>query len=244
MRQSDIFSIRLTRLTTTQIILVVAAHPDDEILGCGGAMARHATEGDEVHILFLAEGVTARYPHADLEAAAAEIEAREEMARQAAKQLGAQEPCFIRNPDNRLDMVPLIDLAKLVERKIVSVTPSTIYTHHGGDLNIDHRRVHEAVVTACRPMATHPVKSIYGFEVLSSTDWALSNAFEPFRPRLFIDIADYLERKLGALDCYEGELRPFPHPRSREAAMALAKCRGATAGCLAAEGFEVLRQIR
>lgn len=226
-----------------QIVLVVAAHPDDEALGCGGAMARHAAEGDKVHILFLAEGVTARYPSADLQAAAGEIEARETMGRNAAQAVGAEPPRFVRNPDNRLDTVALIDLAKEVEREIAALEPALIYTHHGGDLNLDHRRVHDAVVTACRPVEGHPVRAIYSFEVLSSTDWTHSDAFARFRPQHFVDIGAYLDRKLAAIDCYAGEMRAFPHPRSREAIIALAQHRGAASGCRAAEAFAVLRQV-
>jgi LmbE family N-acetylglucosaminyl deacetylase len=225
-------------------VLIVAAHPDDEALGCGGAIARHVAENERVNILFLAEGGTARYPSADLNAAISDIEAREEAARKAAKVLGAQLPVFIRNPDNRLDTVPLIDLAKSIEKTVSELKPAIIYTHHGGDLNVDHRRVHEAVLTACRPMDGHPVKAIYAFEVCSSTEWALSNAFAPFRPNHFVDIAPHLDRKLAALECHAMEMRPFPHPRSYDAVKALAQFRGAMCGCLAAEAFEVVRQVR
>jgi N-acetylglucosamine malate deacetylase 1 len=226
-----------------KVVLVIAAHPDDEALGCGGTIARHAAEGDRVHILFLAEGVTARHPKADLKAAAGAIGAREEMARQAAKQMGAVVSRFVRNPDNRLDTVPLIELSKEVEKEIAALAPAVIYTHHGGDLNLDHRRVHDAVVTACRPVAGHPVKSIFSFEVLSSTEWTHSSAFAPFRPQHFVDISGYIDRKMAAIEAYKGEMRQFPHPRSREAIMALAQYRGAASGCLAAEAFAVLRQV-
>ena len=230
-------------MSSNNIVLVVAAHPDDEVLGCGGTLARRSAEGDSVYILFLAEGVTARYPSADLGAAADEIEAREAAARQAAKQMGAEEPRFVRNPDNRLDTVPLIELSKEIEKEIASLTPSVIYTHHGGDLNLDHRRVHDAVVTACRPVAGHPVKSIYSFEVLSSTEWTHTGALPHFRPQYFVDISDYMDRKLAAIEAYDVEMRSFPHPRSPEAVKALAQFRGAASGCPAAEGFVLLRQI-
>lgn len=225
-------------------ILFVVAHPDDEALGCGGAIARHVAEKDRVHILFLVEGGTARYPSAELNVAMSDVEVREEGGRNAAKLLGAEPPLFVRNPDNRLDTVPLIELAKIVELNISELEPSIIYTHHGGDLNIDHRRVHEAVVTACRPVNGHPVKSIYAFEVPSSTEWALSSTYQPFRPNHFVDITQYLDHKIRALECHHAEMRPFPHPRSYDAIRALAQLRGATCGCLAAEAFEVIRQVR
>ncbi len=224
-------------------ILVVAAHPDDESLGCGGTIARYAAEGAVVHILFLAEGVTARNPSADQSTARVEIEAREAAARAAASVLGAAEPVFIRNPDNRLDTVPLIELAKAVEAEVAACSPSTVLTHHGGDLNIDHRRVHEAVLTACRPLPGYPIRAIYGFEVASSTEWAMSEALAPFRPQRFVDIENTLDQKLKALKCYSAELRPFPHPRSERAIRSLAHTRGSATGVGAAEGFTVLREL-
>jgi LmbE family N-acetylglucosaminyl deacetylase len=225
-------------------ILVVAAHPDDEVLGCGGVIARHTADGDRVHILFMAEGGTARQPSVNWDDALGEIEHREEGARNAAEILGAEPPIFVRNPDNRLDSVALIDLAKTVEKTVSDLDPSIVYTHHGGDLNIDHRRVHDAVLTACRPVEGHPVKSIYAFEVCSSTEWALSGAYEAFRPNHFVDISEHLERKIAALEQHGTEMRPFPHPRSYDALRALARLRGATCGCPAAEAFQVLRQVR
>ena len=225
-------------------VLVVAAHPDDDVLGCGGVVARHATDNDCVHILFMAEGGTARQPSVSLEQAAGDIASREDCARRSAEILGASPPLFVRNPDNRLDTVPLIDLAKNIEKVIADLRPSIVYTHHGGDLNIDHRRVHEAVLTACRPMAACPVDSIYAFEVSSSTEWALSSAYDAFRPNHFVDITDYLDKKIAALQCHHAEMRPFPHPRSYDAVIALARIRGATCGHQAAEAFQVVRQTR
>jgi len=224
-------------------VLIIAAHPDDEALGCGGTIARHADAGDRVHVVFLAEGVTARQDVPDLNALADALRRREDGAAAVARILGAESPVFHRLPDNRLDGLPLIDLAKLVEREIARIGPDIIYTHHGGDLNIDHRLTHQAVLTACRPLPGARVRAIYTFEVPSSTEWGGAATGGGFTPTRFVDIAGQLQRKLDALACYGDEMRPFPHPRSREAIEALARSRGAASGLAAAEAFMVVREI-
>lgn len=225
------------------MVLVIAAHPDDEALGCGGVIARHADAGDRVHVVFLADGVTGRQDAPDLDALADALRRREDGAAAAARILGAEPPVFHRLPDNRLDGVPLIDLAKLVEREVARVEPDIVYTHHGGDLNIDHRLTHQAVLTACRPLPGSPVRAIYAFEVPSSTEWGGAMTGGGFAPTRFVDIAGQLQRKLEALACYGDEMRPFPHPRSREAVEALVRLRGAASGLDAAEAFMVVREI-
>ena len=217
-------------------ILVVAAHPDDEVLGCGGTIARHAAEGDNVHILILAEGATARDG-----SGGEELTALRAAARNAAEVLGAEPPDFLGLPDNRLDRLPLLDVIKPIEAVVANVKPAVVYTHHGGDLNVDHRVVHQAVLTACRPLPDSPVRAIYAFETVSSTEWA-SPDDEPFRPTRFVDITEQLERKLKALGAYGMEVRPAPHARSLENVSALATHRGAGAGLTAAEAFMVVRE--
>jgi N-acetylglucosamine malate deacetylase 1 len=223
--------------------LIVAAHPDDEALGCGGTIAKIAEAGGEVHVLFLSEGVTARDETCDLIASAPEIAKREENARAAARVLGAQEPHFLRLPDNRLDQMDLIDIAKLVEAEIRRVTPATIYCHHGADLNVDHRITFQSVLTACRPISGLPVQRIYSWETNSSTEWATPEIGPGFVPNRFVEISDTLDKKRESIDCYAEEMRPFPHPRSWQAIEALARWRGATSGLLAAEAFQVIREI-
>jgi LmbE family N-acetylglucosaminyl deacetylase len=225
-------------------VLIVAAHPDDEILGCGGLVARHAAAGDRVNTLILAEGDTARQPRRDGDDdAAAKIEALRGAARAAAKILGAEPPHFAGLPDNRMDSLMLLDIVKHVEAAVERLAPSLVYTHHGGDLNIDHRLTHQAVITACRPLPGSPVHGIYSFETASSTEWGSREIDAGFRPTRFVDIGDFLDAKLRALDCYEAEMRPFPHARSREAVEARARVRGAEAGLAAAEAFGVIREI-
>lgn len=219
-------------------ILVVAAHPDDEALGCGGTIAGHAADGDAVHILFLADGVAAR-DSADTDA----VEQRKEYARAAARILGAAETAFAGLPDNRMDTVALLDIVQVIENEIARLQPAIVYTHHGGDLNIDHRIAHQATLTACRPLPDAPVTAIYTFETLSSTEWGSQDSHAAFQPNRFIDISAHMDTKLAALDCYDGEMRPFPHPRSPEAVSALAQLRGSAAGVAAAEAFQIVREV-
>jgi LmbE family N-acetylglucosaminyl deacetylase len=219
-------------------VLVVAAHPDDEVLGCGGTMAKHADRGDDVASLFLADGVGARGPEDD-----DALTARMAAAADAARLLGCGPSTHMNFADNQLDSVPLLELVKAVERRVEEFGPERIYTHHHGDLNIDHRLTHEAVLTACRPLAGRCVREIYGFEVLSSTEWSGPSEARAFLPNHFENIEDFLDRKLDALAAYEMELAPFPHPRSPEAVRALAALRGANSGFLAAEAFMLVRSL-
>lgn len=223
-------------------VLVVAAHPDDEVLGCGGTIARHAADGDEVHVLLVAEGATSRDPERDPQARGQEIEALQDAAARAAQILGAEAPRFAGLPDNRLDGVDLLEVVKMVEGAVAELRPAVVYTHHGGDLNVDHRIVHRAAVTACRPLPGSCVRAVYAFETVSSTEWA-SSAGDAFHAARFVDITRHLEVKKRALACYASEMRAFPHARSIEAVEALARLRGASAGVEAAEAFSVVREV-
>jgi len=224
-------------------VLVVAAHPDDEILGCGGTMARLAREGHEVRIAILAEGMSSRYVQRE-DADQQQLKHLHARAQQAANKVGAKELVLCKLPDNRLDTVPLLDVVKLVEELITRFRPEAIYTHHPGDLNVDHGVVHRAVLTATRPVAGQWVREIYAFEVPSSTEWAFQRLEPVFRPSVFVDIAETLDTKLEALACYDTETRKFPHPRSAEALRAIAARWGSVAGLPAAEAFELIRSVR
>lgn len=226
----------------SRTVLLVAAHPDDEALGCSGTLARHAAAGDAVHFLFLAEGVTARDPVCDIPARAQDIAARKEMARAAAAAMGGKAPRFLDLPDNRLDGVELLTVVKQVEATIAELRPAAIYTNHANDLNVDHRIAHQAVLTACRPLAGAPVRAIYAFETLSSTEWEPAGLGRPFQPTRYVDISAHLAAKRAAIAAYGVEMRPFPHPRSPEAIEALWKMRGAQAGMAAAEAFVTVRE--
>ncbi len=223
-------------------VLVVAAHPDDEVLGCGGVIARHVDAGDSVDIVLMAEGITSREAAGNA-STEHQRDALRVAAVSAAEILGARTPRFVGLPDNRMDALDLLDIVKQVESVVAEVDPEIIYTHHAFDLNIDHRLTHQAVLTACRPFVGNNVRSIYSFEVLSSTEWSTPVAGQAFVPIRFADISATLTRKLEAMECYASEIREFPHPRSREAIVALAKLRGATAGLEAAEAFVPIREV-
>lgn len=218
-------------------ILAIAAHPDDEALGVAGTLARHAAEGDAVHIVFLADGEGARGSKDNLSE-------RRDAAQKAGDILGAKSVSFHDFPDNQMDTVPLLDVAQAVEKIIDEVKPQIIYTHHGGDLNVDHQVTHRAVLTACRPMPESGIEEIYGFEVLSSTEWASPDQDTSFRPTHHVDISDYYDQKKKSLKCYDAEMRAFPHARSYEAVEALAVLRGAQVGLKKAESFTCLRSVR
>jgi LmbE family N-acetylglucosaminyl deacetylase len=224
-------------------VLVIAAHPDDEVLGCGGTMARLAQEGCEVHIAIMGEGLTSRHAQRN-EADAKHLARLHQRVHEAAAKVGAKDVVLFKLPDNRLDTVPLLELVKLVEELIQKLQPEVIYTHHAGDLNIDHGLVHRAVLTATRPLTGQSVREIYAFEVPSSTEWAFSQLQPVFRPNVFVDVGRTLEAKIAGLACYDSETRPFPHPRSPEALRAIAVRWGSVAGCQAAEAFELVRSVR
>jgi LmbE family N-acetylglucosaminyl deacetylase len=225
-------------------ILVLAAHPDDEVLGCGGAMARHAAAGDEVISVILAEGITSRDDQRDRDRRTDELSALGVAARQANNILGVKETILHDFPDNRMDSLPRLDVVKVVEALIDKYSPEVIYSHHRGDVNVDHRRIHDAVVTACRPMpGKHRVETVLFFEVASSTEWQPPGSAVPFTPDWFVDVSEHLSAKLDALRAYQSEMRPWPHARSIEAVEHLARWRGANIGVPAAEAFKLGRQL-
>ena len=219
----------------TNTVLVIAAHPDDEVLGCGGAIARHTALGDQVHVLFMADGETSRTSLVkDLE------EKRRHAAQGAMDVLGVGERIFLDWPDNRLDTIPMLDLVQSIEPVIMRLCPDIIYTHFDGDLNIDHQQTARAVFTACRPQPEFSVTKIICFEVLSSTEW---NPTQHFTPNYWVDVSDYLSVKEEALSFYDTEMRDYPHSRSYHNVRQLAGVRGATIGAEYAEAFMIVRMI-
>ena len=224
-------------------VLVVAAHPDDEVLGCGGTIARHADAGDQVQVLIVAEGATSRQQQRDRNQASDELSALAQAAQKAGAILGAQGVELLDLPDNRLDSLDRLDLIKQIEERIARHQPQVVYVHHAGDVNIDHRRLHEAVVTACRPTPGQPVRLLLSFEVASSSEWQPPGSAPAFQPNWFVDISGQWQRKRDALVAYASEMRPWPHARSLEALEHLARWRGAQVGVEAAEAFCLLRQV-
>jgi len=218
-------------------VLVVVAHPDDEVLGCGGVIAKHIVQGDSVHILFMTDGVASRNESKNnaVERLAA--------AQDAAQILGINSFVNADFPDNKMDSIPLLDVVKEIEDQITQLQPEIIYTHHIGDLNIDHQVTHKAVMTACRPQPDFCVKEIYALKVLSSTEWNTPGV-EVFSPNVFIDITDYIDIKKQALEVYSKEMRQPPHSRSIDNVLRLNTFRGNSVGMKYAEAFMILRVIR
>ena len=222
----------------SKTVLVVAAHADDEALGCGGAIARHSSVGDTVHVVFVADGVTSRSG-----AGGAELAQRQRATEYARNILGIRATTFLGLSDNRLDSLPLLDIVQPLEAIVARLAPELVYTHHYGDLNVDHRVTHQAVMTACRPLPGATVREILTFEVMSSTDWS-SVGLAPFLPNLFVDIGAQLDVKMRALEAYGLEMRAPPHSRSLIHARYLAQHHGHCVGVDAAEAFMVMRAIR
>jgi len=219
-------------------ILIVAAHPDDEVLGCGGTVAKLAEEGNLIYCLFLGRGKASRYS-GRTSLVQKEQKVLEKEAKKSAKILGISKVFFENFPDQQYDTIPFIHLVHAIEKIKRKLKPEIIFTHHSGDLNLDHKIVFQAVVTASRPLENEPVRKIYSFENLSSSEWGK----EAFPPNLFVDIKKTLGKKLKALKAYRSELREFPHPRSLKSVENLAKIRGAEAGIETAEAFEQIREI-
>lgn len=216
-------------------ILVIATHPDDEVLGCGGTMARSASKGDEVHVLVVTRGIPELYPAEFIEKIRAELH-------EAHNVLKVTQAHFLDFPAPKMDTVPQHELADGIKNIIEEIGPQTIYLPHGGDIHVDHRAVYLATLVAARPMDSSMVRQLLCYETLSETEWAPPTRDSMFIPTVFVNIADHLETKLKAMSCYRSQLRSSPHPRSLETIRSLAQYRGATVGYPAAEAFSLIRQ--
>ena len=221
-------------------VLVIAAHPDDEVLGCGGTISKHILKGDLVKVLIAAEGITSRVNENDQKN---KLKALKQSAIEANKILGVNDVSFESLPDNRLDKLLKLEVIQIIEKYLSIFDPNIIYTHHCGDVNIDHQILHEAVVTACRPLPGRKVEKILFFEVPSSTEWQTPFSKIPFVPNWFVNIEKTLDQKLKSLEKYDFEMRKWPHPRSLEGVKTLALWRGSTAGMKSAEAFILGRNI-
>ncbi len=221
-------------------VLVVAAHPDDEILGCGATIAKMKKNGFEVFTLILGEGVTSRDTKRDRNSKINEIKLLNDEIKEANDLIGASNVFIYDFPDNRFDTVAFLDIVKVIEDVKESIEPSIIFTHFSNDLNVDHQITSKAVLTATRPMAGQCVKEIYSFEILSSTEW---NYPLKFSPNYFVDITATVDIKIEAMKKYKSELKNYPHPRSLDGIELTAKQWGMKVGLDYAEAFEVLRII-
>ncbi|MFC2156068.1 PIG-L deacetylase family protein [Acidobacteriota bacterium] len=221
--------------------LIIAAYPDDEIIGCGGTAARLIKEGQEVFTLILGEGITARDKKRSREKRKDEINLLKQQVIDANKVIGVKDVFVYAFPDNRFDSVPLLDVVKTIEEVYQQVGPDVVFTHFKDDLNIDHRITFQAVLTAFRPMAGQTVKEIYSFEVLSSTEWGFPLTFSP---DCFFDISDTITFKAKAMEKYKSELGEYPHPRSIKGIYLNAENWGMKTGMAYAEAFKTVRILR
>ncbi len=225
--------------------MIVVAHPDDELLGLGATMHKLIyTQGVITHVIILGEGITSRSNSRDIEKWKKELEMHHENMMRAGEIIGYHSLKSYDFSDNRFDAHNLLDIVKVIEQEKREFRPDIIFTHHGGDLNIDHQLTFKAVVTACRPMEEETVRCIITFETPSATEWQASTDPRRFVPNLFISIDEEdLNKKCLAMEAYKFESRSFPHPRSSESLRILAAYRGLSVGTQLAEAFEIVRLI-
>lgn len=226
-------------------ILLVVAHPDDELLGLGASMNRFILDyGVYVKVVILGEGITSRSEVRDVERWQEELKVHRENTQNAIKAIGYHELAMKDFPDNRFDTVPLLSIIKSIENEIEQFNPECIFTHHGGDVNIDHQRTFEAVITACRPIPGQKVNTIITFETPSGTEWRSPSDPRHFLPNFFVEVSlNNLNAKILGMESYEFEKRPYPHPRSPDALTIQAQRWGVSIGTELAEAFCIIRQI-
>lgn len=222
-------------------ILIVAAHPDDEVLGCFGTVARFIKQGYEAYTLILGEGKTSRDEKRVIEKNKNEIAILNNEIKKANGIIGIKKVYVESFPDNRFDSVDLLDIIKVISKVKEKIKPDIIFTHYEHDLNIDHQITYKAVITATRPMQNESVKEIYSFEILSSTEW---NYPLSFSPDTYFDIEDTIGLKIQAMKAYKSELCSYPHPRSLEGINLNAKYQGMRVGQNYVEAFKVIRNIQ
>mgnify|MGYP003997756819 FL=1 len=232
-------------------VLIVVAHPDDEVLGMGGTIAKHSSNGDKVSIIYLTTGITSRrnpgysnkssyeITNKDQKLLDEEIKKLKIDALKSNKILGIDDSIFYNFPDNELDSIPRLKIIKVIEKQIEKINPDIVYTNHYGDLNIDHRIVYESCLTACRPIRKKNPK-LFSFGVISSMEW---NYPSTFNPNYFVNISKNMSKKIRAMKAYGNELKKFPHPRSIDNIQITAKKWGSLCGKNYAESFEIIRII-
>jgi len=226
-------------------IMIVVAHPDDELLGLGATINKLITEYNvKTHLVILGEGITSRSDNRDTKAWEQELAIHKKNINEAKDAIGYHSVSVYDFPDNRFDSVALLDIIKVVEKEKLSFKPDVIFTHHGGDLNIDHQRTFEAVITCTRPMLDETVKTIIAFETPSGTEWRASTDPKHFIPNLFFEVSEKnIEAKIKGMESYEFEKRKYPHPRSPEALKIQAQRWGVAVGKAYCEAFVIIRSI-
>jgi len=217
-------------------VLVIAPHPDDEVLGCGGTIARHVSQGDEVNVLIVTRGIPELFPPEEIEGTYFEL-------KEAHSLLGVAKTVFLDFPAPELDTVPRHCVADAIRNVIFDFGPRVVYFPHYGDLHEDHKIVHYATLVASRPVNENPVRRLLCYETLSESDWGRPVGSEAFIPNVFIDVTAYLDTKLNAMACYKSQLVQGPRSRSLMTLESLARLRGSNVGFEAAEAFVLIREI-
>jgi LmbE family N-acetylglucosaminyl deacetylase len=223
-------------MSMNERILVIAPHPDDEVLGCGGVIARHSARGDSVQVVVVSRGAPDIFPQEEVEQTRSELAAAHQL-------LGVEEVHFLDFPAPRLDMVPGHELADRLTRLVREIQPQTVYAPHWGDLHSDHKAVYWATMVATRPNCGSRVQRLLCYETLSETEWSGPSVENAFSPTVFVDISDFLAIKLKAMACYRTQLKEFPQSRSLRSLEALATLRGSAVGVDAAEAFVLVRDV-
>jgi LmbE family N-acetylglucosaminyl deacetylase len=226
-------------------IMLVVAHPDDELLGLGATMNKLIEEYNvKTHVVILGEGITSRSDNRDTKKWKSELEIHRANIHSAQAAIGYHSVSIYDYADNRFDTVALLDIVKTIEKEKQNFNPDVIFTHHGGDVNIDHQRTFEAVITACRPMSHENVKTIITFETPSGTEWRAPTDPRHFLPNIFFEVSEKnIDAKIKGMESYEFEKRAYPHPRSPEALKIQAQRWGVAVGCNFAEAFCLVRSI-
>ena len=222
-------------------VLVIAAHPDDEVMGLGGTIAKLSAQGVECHLLIVTDGSSSQYRGSDHLGEI--IEAKKIETKNCADTLGFRSIHYGELPDMKLDTTPHVVINQVIERVIDEVQPDTVYTHFWGDVNRDHQEVYKSTLVAVRPVMGQVVKELYSYRVPSSTEWTPNKADTMFMPNYFVNIEKYAEQKYKAFACYSTELREYPHPRSVQYLRETDKAVGIRVGLLAAEEFVLLRKL-
>lgn len=218
-------------------VLIIAPHPDDEILGCGGTIAKHTAAGNRVYVCVVTRGKLPLFNDDGVKIVRGECASAHEY-------LGVKETIFLDFPAAMLEEVPRYELNDSLCKVVQCIKPEEVYIPHRGDMQLDHKMIVDAAMVALRPKYEHVAKRIYAYETLSETGWDIPNTVNEFIPTVYNDISGYLDRKLQAMRFYRSQLAPYPNPRSIESLEALAKYRGSTVNKRAAEAFSLIREIR
>lgn len=223
-------------------ILVIAAHPDDEVLGMGGTIAKLTEDGHEVHVLIVTDGSSSQYR--ENENLQEIIEAKKKETRRCNELLGVKDVHYGCLPDMKLDNIPHIEINKVIESYIDTIQPEIVYTHFWGDVNLDHQNVYKSTLVAVRPQKGQVVKELYCYRVPSSTDWTPNKSDTAFVPNVFVDISHVAEIKYKAFEEYFTELRDYPHPRSVRHLKEMDIAAGLRVGLGPSEEFMLLRDLK